>query len=219
MRLVGSTHIVAGDARTIEPVLTLLEEEGIRTTGNPDLYVRAYTHFGVDDARDVRERALLKATRGRRVFVVATPLITSEAQNALLKTLEDSPGDALFFIIVPNPYSLLATIRSRAHVLSFDDADPAGEAPARTFLRASAKERLELLRPLLEKDDDDRRDMGSIVTLLSSIERVLAKGGANEQNAAAIRAVYRARAYMTDKGALVKSLLEQVALLVPSMKA
>lgn len=221
MEIVGNAQLIAGDEHTIESVLALLKKIGVDSEGNPDVYVRSYRHFGVDEAREIRERAALKASDERRVFVIATPVITTEAQNALLKMLEDAPGDALFCIIVPNPHTLLGTIRSRSHIL--DLPHMAGEkststVDARAFLATSAKERLEMLHPLLEKGDDEGRDMGAIAMFLSSLEAVLSKRRITGESASALEAVYLARKYLGDKGALVKPLLEQVALLVPRMK-
>jgi hypothetical protein len=86
------------------------------------------------------------------------------------------------------------------------------------FLAAPAQKRLDMLRPILEKGQDDpekpgghgagKRDMGAILTFLSSLESELAK------NPEGLHALYRARKYIGDKGALVKPLLEHVALLV-----
>jgi len=87
-KLVGNAHLITGGSESIPSILKLLEKEGIRA-GNPDLYVRTYTHFGVNEARELSDRASLRAVgKGQRIFVIATVLMTSEAQNALLKTLE-----------------------------------------------------------------------------------------------------------------------------------
>jgi|SRR3989344_3174942 len=211
-RLVGNTHLVAGDAGTVSTILSFLGDEGIKTRGNPDLYVRAYRQFGIDEARELRERAALRPMGARRIFVIAAPDINREAQNALLKTIEESPANALFFFIVSSPEGLLPTFRSRAHVLSLGEKrQGAGIVDAELFLAAPAQKRLEMLKPLLEKGEDDRRDLGAILSFLSALETALAK------NPTGLRAIYRARKYIADRGALVKPLLEQVALLVPRM--
>jgi hypothetical protein len=138
--------------------------------------------------------------------------MTTEAQNALLKTLEEPSAQATFFIIVPSPETLLPTLRSRMQTLLLTSnsatlyvVDPIG------FLAASSTERLELLKPLLEKDTDERRDLAAVIEFLAGLEQVLAER--TERSPEALAAIYRARKYITDKGALVKPLLEQVALL------
>ncbi len=219
--LVGNTHLVAGGREKLVDVVEFLGSSGIETRGNPDVYVKAYKHFGIDEARELRERATLRPFGERRVFVIAMPDINREAQNALLKTLEEAPGDALFFFILPNPGTLLPTFRSRAHVANVARS-AVSQAPAiriLDFLKSPHQKRLDMLKSLMEKDEDDTRDLGSILSFLGSLEVALAKtpDGLRTARAKGLEAVYRARKYAADRGALLKPLLEQVALLVPRM--
>ena len=219
MTLVGNAHRIAGGAEAIPGLLKLLEKEGIRTEKNPDIYIKEYAHFGVKDARNLRERADLSAQGDQRIFIVATPVITAEAQNALLKTLEEPPGGALFFFIVPAPETLLPTLRSRMQQLVVQGGAVEGTIESKHFLAAPPAKRIEMLKPLLEKGDGERRDISSIITFLSSLERMLGSMPKGQDIAEGLDAIYRARKYMADKGSLLKPLLEQVALLVPVMKA
>src|SRR3989338_7749303 len=147
----------------------------------------------------------------RRVFVIAAPDMNREAQNALLKPLEEPPGDALFFFILPSPETLLPTLRSRVQLLALGGKEKGESVDVKKFLGALPPKRLELLKPLLEKGEDEKRDLGAILGFLASLERALAKA----KEATGLHAIYRARKYVSDRGALVKPLLEQVALLLP----
>ena len=222
--LVGNVHLLAGGADAIPELLSLLRAEGVETEGNPDMYVRSYSAFGIDEARELRARAQARAIGGaRRIFLIATPGMTHEAQNALLKTLEEPPADAAFFFLVPAPETLLSTFRSRAQMLVLDRVAQEEHAiDAATFLAAAPQKRLDMLKPLLEKGDDPstglgtgKRDIGSILTFLSSLERKISSSVLGNTKRDALEAVYRARKFMGDKGALIKPLLEQLALLVP----
>lgn len=84
----------------------------------------------------------------------------------------------------------------------------------KAFIKATPQRRLDLLKPLLEKGDDDKRDTGAILTFLSGLERELA--AAKHLDREGIDAIYRARSFINDRGALVKPLLEQVALMLAS---
>lgn len=212
-KLVGNAHLVEGGEGVIPALLAFLKRGGTKIKGNADLYVREYARFGADDARELRERAQTRAVLGAgRVFIVATPTMTTEAQNVLLKTLEEPPAGASFFLVVPTPQTLLPTLRSRMQTLALASADEEGLVDAGVFLAARAEKRIEMLKPLLEKDDDDRRDLRPIFAFLASLEIRLAKHPSGAES------VYRARKYMSDKGALIKPLLEQIALLVPVVK-
>lgn len=218
-QLVGSAHLAAGGNGMIPDIFKLLESSGIRTEGNPDIYLREYQNFGIDEARELRDRASLRAIAGgQRVFIVTAASMTAEAQNALLKTLEEPAAEALFFLLVPSPDTLLSTLRSRMQRLPVsllrkkEDVIDADE-----FLDAHPQERIAMLKPLLEKDEDESRDMGAIVNFLSDLERATASRKSRKEGLpaqAGLHAVYRARKYIMDKGALSKPLLEQVALLI-----
>jgi hypothetical protein len=214
MRFVGNFQLAVGSETDIESVFALLGQNGIKTSANPDLSVETFKTFGVDDARALRERAALRPAQGKnRTFVIAMSAITAEAQNALLKTLEEPAGEALFILLHPAPHTLLPTLRSRAQILTFDAAvatelamDPI------LFIKAAPQKRLDMLKPLLEKGDDDKRDIGQILAFLGALEREFSDAKALDR--AGLEAVYRARSFIADRGALIKPLLEQVALLV-----
>ncbi len=76
----------------------------------------------VDQVRDVVDRRLaLKRFEGRRRFVIVDPAdaMNPQAQNALLKTLEEPPDDTTLVLVAASPDSLLPTIRSRCLRVSF----------------------------------------------------------------------------------------------------
>ncbi len=229
--LIGNVQVVEGGPDDVDDVLALLEETGISIQGNPDIYSREYRQFGINEAREIPERAARRAlgpgSGARRIFIITTPVMTGEAQNALLKTLEESPSDALFFFIVPSPHMLLPTVRSRAQILTLSRHAKNAEVliDPKEFLSSGAEGRLDMLKVLLEKGDDDlskglgagKRDIAGIVRFLSSLEEVLSKKVTAKTNTEGIEAIYRARAYIGDKGALIKPLLEQVALLIDNV--
>ena len=213
---IGHAHIGSGSAGDLDAVVDLLEKENEAKRGSPDLYVRGYNQFGVEDARELRERASLRPVSGRRrVFVIAASSMTVEAQNALLKVFEEPPAHALFILLVPSPETLLQTLRSRAQKLEIAAVHIASIVDVVDFLKATPKKRLDLLKPLLEKGDDDKRDTGNIIRFLAELERSLEKRIEDPASRAGLDSIYMARRYINDKGALLKPLLEQAALLIP----
>ncbi len=226
MRFTSGAYLISGGPEDIPRLCALLEDEGIQMRlpaqagGNPDVYIREYLHFGIDEARELRSRAGSRAIGGsRRVFIIACPGMNAEAQNALLKTLEEPPADAIFFFIVPAPETLLPTVRSRTQTLTLLESEARkGGIDTPRFLAAAPSERILMLKPLLERGKDEERDIGAVTAFLGELERALSartKGLVEAADREGLRAVYRARKYATDKGALLKPLLEQMALLVP----
>lgn len=208
----GHAFLIAGNTELLPSLLGVLEKEGVQVRGNADSYVRTYTSFGIEEARELCERAQARGLSDRRVFVLATPSITGEAQNALLKTFEEPPAGAIFFLVIPSPDTLLPTLRSRMQRLEIDAGGLGTQTnslvSANKFISAPPAVRIDMLKPLLEKGDDDKRDLAAILAFLSGLEHAL------EKKPESLRAVYRARKYVLDRGALVKPLLEQLAILV-----
>ena len=213
-------YLIAGGAADISRVYEFLNARGIETQGNPDVFLREYKSFGADDARMLRERAMMRPVESsHRIFIIVTPSMTSESQNALLKTLEEPPADAVFFFIVPTPIMLLGTLRSRMQILEPTPASrkrrlESGIVDARAFLSAAAEKRLDMLKPLYQKDDSDERDIRNAMDFLSELEHAIASQSRHVSRED-LSPLYRARKFIADKGSLLKPLLEQMALLIP----
>lgn len=208
-------YLIEGSAATLEKLAENLSRENVIEKGNPDLYLRAYRSFGIDDARELRDRAQRKAmTRDGRVFAFFAPGMTTDAQNALLKVLEEPPAGAVFFLVVPSPHTLLPTLRSRMQPLHILD-EKRKDSDADAFLSATSPQRLEMIKDIYEHDEDDGRDIGKVLAFLEGLEARFAKEKATPARQEGLLAIYRARKYASDKGSLLKALLEQIALLTP----
>ena len=74
----------------------------------------------VDQARALRTDVFIQPNEAERKVYLIDPadLMNSEAQNALLKVLEDGPAYAAFLLLCANPGQLLSTIRSRCELLT-----------------------------------------------------------------------------------------------------
>jgi DNA polymerase-3 subunit delta' len=85
------------------------------------------TSIGVDQVRDVCERlAMTSMRRGYRVaIVVPSELMTTQAQNSLLKTLEEPAPRTVIGLVAARPASLLATLRSRSQRIEIARPDAA----------------------------------------------------------------------------------------------
>ncbi len=68
--------------------------------------------FKIDDAKGVTQEAYIAESR-QKVIVIAAQRYRNEAQNALLKLLEEPPRNIVFIVIAPTKTALLATILSR----------------------------------------------------------------------------------------------------------
>jgi DNA polymerase III subunit gamma/tau len=83
--------------------------------------IDAASHGGVDDARDLRERAFYAPVAGRyKIYIIdEAHMVTSQGFNALLKLVEEPPPHLMFIFATTEPDKVIATIRSRTHHYPF----------------------------------------------------------------------------------------------------
>ena len=83
--------------------------------------IDAASHGGVDDARDLRERAFYAPVRDRyKVYIIdEAHMVTPQGFNALLKLIEEPPEFLVFVFATTEPDRVLPTIRSRTHHYPF----------------------------------------------------------------------------------------------------
>lgn len=81
----------------------------------------AASHRGVEDMRDLRDRAIYAPAESRyRVFIIdEAHMITKEGFNALLKIVEEPPEHLVFIFATTEPEKVLTTIKSRTHQYPF----------------------------------------------------------------------------------------------------
>jgi len=89
--------------------------------------IDAASHNGVDDARDLRERATFAPSRDRfKIFILdEAHMVTPQGFNALLKLVEEPPPHIKFIFATTEPEKVLGTIRSRTHHYPFRLVPPA----------------------------------------------------------------------------------------------
>ena len=89
--------------------------------------IDAASHGGVDDARDLRERAFYSPVSGRyKIYIIdEAHMVTREGFNALLKLVEEPPPHLKFVFATTEPEKVIPTIRSRTHHYPFRLVPPA----------------------------------------------------------------------------------------------
>lgn len=83
--------------------------------------IDAASHGGVDDARELRERATFSPSRDRyKIFILdEAHMVTAQGFNALLKIVEEPPPYLKFIFATTEPDKVIGTIRSRTHHYPF----------------------------------------------------------------------------------------------------
>ncbi len=198
--------------------------------------IDAASHGGVDDARDLRERAVFAPARDRyKIFIIdEAHMVTSGGFNALLKIVEEPPEHIKFIFATTEPEKVIGTIRSRTHHYPFRLVPPAqlldyvaelsssegvtiapGVLPL--VVRAgggSVRDTLSLLDQLIAGSDDDTVTYERAVALLgythgSLLDEVVSAIAAHDANAA-FHAIDRVIQTGQDPRRFVDDLLERL---------
>lgn len=187
---------------------------GVPARGNPDFVCEVHDRFLVDHARRLRELQQNRALTGtKKVFVVAFHFITREAQNALLKVLEEPTTGTHIFIVTPSAHVFLPTVLSRVTVLKTEHV--ASHDVARTFLKSSYKKRMDYVTKLVKDIKDEKETKATALALVRGLVVLLhADTKKDTHTFSTLRELDRVSSYLEDSSASVKMLLEHTALIV-----
>ena len=147
--------------------------------------IDAASHGGVDDARELRERAFYTPVSGRfKIYIIdEAHMVTQQGFNALLKLVEEPPPHLKFIFATTEPEKVIATIRSRTHHYPFRLVPPSVlRELMQNILRAEGVAVEESVLPLVV-----RAGAGSVRDSLSILDQLLA--GSDESGLSYERAV------------------------------
>ncbi len=203
-------------------VVSVCHELGLTEVGNPDFHAYRVNSFDIESARDVRERSQEKPFGLKKIFLISAERFTHQAQNALLKTLEEPSMNVHFFVLLSAPDLLLPTLLSRMQVVRSNSQESSfkkssdvssgkhgqislNKIPAspEEFLRLSLKDRLNFAK----KFADDER---SLPTFLDSLMSLIRENGSNE----ALKKIFTVRRFADDPSKSSRLILEHLALIL-----
>jgi DNA polymerase III subunit gamma/tau len=147
--------------------------------------IDAASHGGVDDARELRERAFYTPVSGRfKIYIIdEAHMVTQQGFNALLKLVEEPPPHLKFIFATTEPEKVLPTIRSRTHHYPFRLVPPSVlRELMQDILRREGVAVEERVLPLVV-----RAGAGSVRDSLSVLDQLLA--GSDESGLSYERAV------------------------------
>ena len=214
-------YCAVGEAARIAPrIKEFFEREfGFAARGNPDFWHGEYATFGIGEARLLKEAAGQKAFGdGKKLFIISCGSMTKEAQNALLKTLEEPAPDTYFFLLLPSASGLLTTLRSRLFLITLAVEKALDSSSfTRAFLVARPPRRLALLAEKFGALDDEARSREEMRAFFHSLERVLAAAPRDAEVARALLEVLLCARYGLGRSPSQKILSEHLALTLPTV--
>ncbi|MDD4989002.1 MAG: hypothetical protein PHV42_01060 [Candidatus Pacebacteria bacterium] len=215
--IVGEREEVSGK------LLEFFEKElKIKTTGNPDFWQGDFDSLSIDDARQITDIQSKKAfgTGGKKIFLILANKITREAQNALLKVLEEPTVDTHFFLVISSTEGLLSTLKSRLFIVN-TQGENKWEGEAKAFLSSPKPKRLDLVKKMAEEISDEKKTKADAISFLNAVESVLKeKVGIlkSKEDTKAFEELIKFRSYLGDQAPSVKMILEHLALILPMVK-
>lgn len=216
MNEIHHANIVLGNGRQF--VLGILEKDlNFSFKANPDFFLIEGESFGIDDARTLERWAMGKPFLGGvKASLIIVNSITHEAQNALLKVLEEPPLGTYIFINIQSLGGLLATFLSRVRVLNVsrdylkEDVLPKEKNldNARKFFNAKINEKFALVRSLSK--NEDKTPMRELVKNLEKIyyEDYAKNKSAGNTKAEMAKNILTAKIFASTRGSSPKMILE-----------
>jgi len=201
-----------------QEIVTILEKDfGLNHVGNPDFHIQHSATFTIEEARLIKDKQTKKSISGeKKIFIISFNTITSEAQNSLLKVLEEPTKDSHFFLITPYPGLVLPTVRSRLIYIE-NKKSKEENTFAKKFIQASKSERLEMVALLVKDIKDEKKDKNEAIKLLQGIERYiyeLYRKDRHSKYTNVLKDVEKSLSYMNDRSSSLKILLEHIALVI-----
>ena len=205
-------YVVVGDVeRGIADVTEFVEKtlkHPIR--GNPDFWSASHDVFGIDEGRLLKETQQQQPLAGsKKVFVIGMRTITQEAQNSLLKVLEEPASSTHIFFVLPSVEMLLPTLRSRVVVAHVGELEEDSDSLAKKFLSATPADRFKIIAPIIED-----KDRSAATTFLNTLEKYIReKKCVTAETAPILQKILEVEKYIYDRSSSLKMLLEYVVLI------
>jgi len=227
-------YLIEGRKDTGDKLISYLEQKGIKCRGSSNFYRITNPNFGIEDSHNIKFFQSQNVTGSeKKIVIIEAEFFTNEAQNALLKVLEEPSPGSHFFIITPNKDNLLVTLRSRMEYVrtkcpgynrgTEKSLSKDKQKEAVNFLKENPKKRLDIVKDMIDalKDKSEEGTKNTILEFLNSLETLLFNRHKSEginlskDKIFIFEEIANCRKYLSDRSASVKMLLEHLAFILP----
>ena len=213
-----------------------LKELDFSTTNNPDFWYGEFDVMNIDDSRAINILHQSRPTVGdKKIFVVSANFITEQAQNAMLKLLEEPRGDTHFFLVLPSLHNIIPTFKSRLFVIDTVGTSDSIINP-KEFLKMPIGERMKAVKNICESVSDKEESKIEVINFINSLELELknkmnfkfnkglssrSEAGRGESSVEftekikVFEELEKVRQYAGEQSPSLKMLLEHLSLLLP----
>ena len=213
-------YVVGGhkdDARVF--IESFLKNKNISIENNQDLITTEHVIFTIDHVRDLLQWQKLTPIGERKIYIAYITFVTKEAENALLKTLEEPVPNTHIILAIPKPEMLLPTLLSRVQILMPEITTNGGIHKIEEFLAMNTGERMEFVKKLVEKGDDEYSSAEvreKAVDFFDNLENYYAKKipQMNKEEVLKIESTLKLKKYLFSPMCSVRNIMETVALTI-----
>jgi DNA polymerase III delta prime subunit len=209
--------IVGNKDEVIKELETFFKKElKFDIVGNPDFWYGEYDSMDIEDARALKDLHQNKPTAGeRKIFVISANFITEKAQNAMLKLFEEPVGNTHFFLVLPQAFNILPTLKSRLMILNHYGKN-SSLIDIKEFLKMSAADRIEEIKNLMKSITDEEESKIEVTKFINGLELELKKNiKLSSETGKIFEEIEKVRQYASEQSPSLKMLLEHLALILP----
>jgi DNA polymerase III delta prime subunit len=214
MDLIDFSHhayLIEGNRSVVDVVLKFFKNKKIETQGNPDFILREFSVLGIGEARNIREmQTRANVSENRQFFVLYFDSTTREAQNALLKVLEEPSKQTFFILITKKPNILLPTLKSRAQIIKIE-ANKENNIDISTFISSTPAERFSMCEDMIKE-----KDKAETLDFINSLESQSREVFDIKENKFFFEELLKCQGYLTSRSPSVKMILEYICLITPN---
>lgn len=179
-----------------------------------DIFEEKTESLGIEEARRLKDRAQITALGEYKIFFIQVSSITREAENSLLKLLEEPPAKSHFFIFAKN-INLSKILLSRLIVIEGELESETKEI--KKILEATIGEKIEIAKKLADKvKEGDSKD--ELIDILNQLEKeIIKKKGLNLKTTDILKEIEQGKTFLKDKSASSKMILENIFILIHNL--
>jgi len=214
--IISHAHLLVGDVELAKKMATeitneLLSIEVAEDLAHPDFFYQKVDILKIGDSHEISRRASIKPSLGeKKVFIIETLAFTMDAENALLKIMEEPPAGTHFFVIVPTVEIVIPTLRSRFSIFEIPKEkkpELKNEEFINKFISSMPKKRMDLIKDFFEKDKAE------VIDFLNELGLVLEGKKAFK----ALEEIERVKKFLYNPTGSQKMILEHLALTLPRL--
>jgi len=218
------SYVVEGKPiETMELLFDFLKERENIDRLSPDILCQSYESFNINNSREIKDWYNKKGISGnKKICIIATQFINKEAEQSLLKIIEEPTANTHFFIIVPDSSLLLETILSRVHLIKIrSNYDVVLQKRVQKLISSTPKERIEMVAIII-KENKEEESSGKLrsygISIINELENIFyqkfKKMKTDKKIIFILKELEKSRKYLSSPGASVKMILEHIVLVI-----